>query len=77
MPQESKLVSLRGILRPNEIDILRRVVKDACVRRRCEVDSAGGREITLNVIALYEAGMVQEDELLDAVGFSVPDETDF
>ena len=42
--------------------------KPAC-GRDVHPDSAEAREIALNVLALHNAGMVEEDMLMETVGF--------
>ena len=36
---------------------------------KCTPNSAEAREIALNLLALHNAGMVDEDMLMEAVGF--------
>ena len=69
MPGRPKALFERGILRPRELALLQRVLVAACDRRGCTPESDEGQELTLTIIALYEAGMVDERELLDAVAY--------
>ena len=64
-----KSVYDRGLLRPDDIAKLQRVFDEACRRRDVHPDSAEAREIALNLLALHNAGMVEEDMLMETVGF--------
>lgn len=64
-----KSVYYRGLLRPDDIARLQRVFDEACSRRDVHPDSAEAREIALNLLALHNAGMVDEDMLMETVGF--------
>ncbi|MFA6156662.1 hypothetical protein [Mesorhizobium sp.] len=64
-----KSVYDRGLLKPADIAKLQRVFDEACRRREALPDSADAREIALNLLALHNAGMVEEDMLMEAVGF--------
>jgi hypothetical protein len=64
-----KSVYDRGLLKPADIAKLQRVFDEACRRREASPDSAEAREIALNLLALHNAGMVEEDMLMEAVGF--------
>ncbi|UVK42707.1 hypothetical protein BPNPMPFG_004415 [Mesorhizobium sp. AR07] len=64
-----KSVYDRGLLKPADIAKLQRVFDEACRRREALPDSADAREIALNLLALHNAGMVDEDMLMEAVGF--------
>ena len=59
----------RGLLRPHDIARLQRVFDEACRRRDVHPDSAEARELALNLLALHNAGMVDEDMLMQTVGF--------
>jgi hypothetical protein len=59
----------RGLLKPDDIARLQRVFDEACRRRDVHPDSAEAREVALNLLALHNAGMVEEDMLMEAVGF--------
>ncbi|QND67736.1 hypothetical protein HB777_29885 [Mesorhizobium loti] len=65
----SKSVYDRGLLKPADIAKLQRVFDEACRRREAHPDSTGAREIALNLLALHNAGMVEEEMLMEAVGF--------
>lgn len=65
----SKSVYERGLLKPAEVASLQRVFDEACRRREAHPDSAEAREIALTLLALHNAGMVEEDMLMEAVGF--------
>ncbi|AZO49799.1 MAG: hypothetical protein EOS54_14540 [Mesorhizobium sp.] len=64
-----KSVYDRGLLKPADIARLQRVFDEACRRRQAHPDSTEAREIALNLLALHNAGMVEEDMLMEAVGF--------
>ncbi len=64
-----KSVYDRGLLRPADIARLQRVFDEACKRREAHPDSTEAREMALNLLALHNAGMVDEDMLMEAVGF--------
>lgn len=64
-----KSVYERGLLKPDEVARLQQVFDEACRRRGIRPDTEEAREIALNILALHDAGMVQEADLLDAVGF--------
>jgi hypothetical protein len=59
----------RGLLRPDDIAKLQRVFDEACRRREAHPESAEARELALTLLALHNAGMVDEDMLAEAVGF--------
>ncbi|TSE05948.1 hypothetical protein C1D09_021725 [Mesorhizobium intechi] len=65
----SKSVYDRGLLKPGDIAKLQRVFDEACLRREARSDSPEAREIALNLLALHNAGMVDEEMLMQAVGF--------
>ena len=65
----SKSVYDRGLLKPADIARLQRVFDEACLRREALPDSPEAREIALNLLALHNAGMVDEEMLMEAVGF--------
>jgi hypothetical protein len=64
-----KSVYDRGLLKPGEIARLQRVFDEACLRRGAQPDSPEAREIALTLLALHNAGMVDEEMLMEAVGF--------
>jgi hypothetical protein len=64
-----KSVYDRGLLKPADIARLQRVFDEACRRREAHPDSAEARDIALTLLALHNAGMLEEDMLMDAVGF--------
>ena len=64
-----KSVYDRGLLKPVDIAKLQRVFDEACRRREAHPDSTDAREIALNLLALHNAGMVEERMLMEAVGF--------
>lgn len=64
-----KSVYDRGLLKPREIARLQRVFDEACRRREALPDSDEAREIALTLLALHNAGMVDEDALIGAVAF--------
>ena len=59
----------RGLLKPADIARLQRVFDEVCLRRTAQPDSPEAREIALTLLALHNAGMVEEDMLMEAVGF--------
>ncbi|MBZ9737991.1 MULTISPECIES: hypothetical protein [unclassified Mesorhizobium] len=59
----------RGLLKPDEVATLQRVFDEACRRRQAHPESAEARELALTLLALYNAGMVDEETLTEAVGF--------
>lgn len=64
-----KSVYERGLLKPHEVSRLQYVFDEACRRRGIRPDTDEAREIALNILALHDAGMEDEQQLLDAVGF--------
>lgn len=60
----------RGLLKPGEIAKLQRVFDVACEARGVVPHSADAREVALTILALHNAGMVDEESLRDAVAFS-------
>jgi|EP01110_Echinostelium_bisporum_P002348 hypothetical protein len=64
-----KSVYDRGLLKPADIARLQRVFDEACRRREAHPESPEAREIALTLLALHNAGMVDEDMLMEAVGF--------
>jgi len=64
-----KSVYDRGLLKPAEVATLQRVFDEACRRREAHPESAEAREIALTLLALHNAGMIDEDMLMEAVGF--------
>ncbi|TPJ20137.1 hypothetical protein FJW04_01995 [Mesorhizobium sp. B2-7-3] len=59
----------RGLLKPDEVATLQRVFDEACCRRQAHPESVEARELALTLLALYNAGMVDEEMLTEAVGF--------
>lgn len=66
MPKE---VYDRGLLRPVEMARLQRVFDNACRARVIVPDSEEGRDLALTLLALHNAGMVDEDMLSSALAF--------
>ena len=64
----------RGNLKRGDIAMLRRVLEIACRNRQTEPDTEEAKELALTLLALFNAGMVDEDMLMDAVAFRIPDE---
>ncbi|MFB9982356.1 hypothetical protein ACFSQQ_31745 [Mesorhizobium kowhaii] len=64
-----KSVYDRGLLKPSEVATLQRVFDEACRRREVHPESAEARELALTLFALHNAGMIDEDMLMEAVGF--------
>lgn len=67
-----KSVHDRGLMKPAEVARLQRVFDETCRRREALPDSPEAREIALTLLALYNAGMVEEAMLVEAVGFRRP-----
>jgi hypothetical protein len=65
----TKSVYDRGLLKPADIARLQRVFDEACKRREAHPDSVEARELALTLLALHNAGMVEEEMLMEAVGF--------
>ncbi len=66
----SKSVYDRGLLRPSDIARLQRVFDATCQSRSAPPDSPEAKEVALTLLALHNAGMDDEQMLLDAVAFS-------
>ena len=49
--------------------MLRRVLGAACLNRKVDTDSEEAKELALTLLALFNAGMVDEGSLTDAVAF--------
>ncbi|UVK39560.1 hypothetical protein LHFGNBLO_000944 [Mesorhizobium sp. AR10] len=64
-----KSVYDRGLLKPADVAMLQRVFDEACRQREAHPDSTEARELALTLFALHNAGMVEEDMLMEAVGF--------
>jgi hypothetical protein len=64
-----KSVYDRGLLKPDEVATLQRVFDEACRRREAHPESPEAREIALTLLALHNAGMIEEDMLMETVGF--------
>jgi hypothetical protein len=64
-----KSVYDRGLLKPDDIARLQRVFDEACQRREAHPESTEARELALTLLALHNAGMIDEDMLMEAVGF--------
>lgn len=60
----------RGMLKPADIARLQRVFDETCRKREAKPESPEAREIALTLLALHNAGMDDEQMLLDAVGFT-------
>ena len=69
----SKPIHERGLLRPVEIARLKRVFDQACKARHVVPESENGREIALTLLALHNAGMVDEEMLAAAVAYAPPE----
>ena len=63
----------RGLLRPSDIARLQRVFDKACRARDVVPDSEDGRELALTLLALHNAGMVDEDVLSAAIVYNPPE----
>jgi hypothetical protein len=51
--------------------MLRRVLEAACLTRQADPYSEEAKELALTLLALFNAGMVDEGSLTDAVAFRV------
>jgi hypothetical protein len=67
-----KSVHDRGVLKPADVARLQRVFDEACRLGKADADSDDAREIALTILALHNAGMVDEEILRDAVCFRRP-----
>lgn len=56
----------RGLLTRAEVGRLQRVFDEACRRLEAAPDSAEAHEVALRLLALHNAGMVDEATLVDA-----------
>lgn len=65
----AKPIHNRGLLRPADMARLQRVFDATCERRSAHPDSPEAREVALTVLALHNAGMDDEQMLLDAMAF--------
>lgn len=63
----------RGVLKPADIAKLQRVFDEACRAGQIEPGSGSARETALTILALYNAGLVDEQSLRSAVCFDRPD----
>lgn len=59
----------RGLLKPSDVAKLQRVFDEACRNRNALPDSPEARDIALDILALHNAGMVDEEMLCSTVGF--------
>ena len=62
----------RGNLKPADIAMLRRVLETACINRQIESGTEDAKELALTLLALFNAGMTDEDLLTTAVAFRIP-----
>ncbi|APH74431.1 hypothetical protein [Aquibium oceanicum] len=66
---KSKAIYERGTLRPSEIDLLQRALVVVCARRKTKLESEDGRKLALDLIALFEGGMRDEQDLINTFGY--------
>lgn len=59
----------RGLLRPDDLAKLQRVFDRACEKRVIHPESENARELALTLLALHNAGMVDEEMLTSAVAY--------
>lgn len=59
----------RGIIKPADLATLKRVFDEACVQREALPETSEAKDIALVILALYNAGMRDEETLKDAVCF--------
>ncbi len=62
----------RGALRPVELAMLERVLEDACRLRQTARDSDAATAMALQLFALFNAGMIEELDLRNAIAFRIP-----
>jgi len=62
----------RGVLKPAEIAKLKRVFDEACRTGHIEPESENARDTALTILALYNAGMIDEQMLREAVCIERP-----
>lgn len=62
----------RGLLKPFDIAKLQRVFDEACLARKADPESQEARDLALNILALHDAGMEDEQALRNAVSFRLP-----
>lgn len=67
-----KSIYHRGILKPAEIAVLKRVFDEACRAGDIEPESDAARQTALTILALYNAGLVDEQALRSAVCIERP-----
>lgn len=63
----------RGVMKPTDIAKLQRVFDKACKLVGANPDSGEAREIALTILALHNAGMVDEETLREAICFRRPE----
>ncbi|PZO82438.1 MAG: hypothetical protein DI629_00600 [Mesorhizobium amorphae] len=68
-----KHVQDRGTLRPVEIGRLKRVFDRACLLRHVQPETDEAKELALQILALHNAGMVDEEMLSAAIAYSRPE----
>ncbi len=68
-----KSIYHRGVLKPAEIATLKRVFDAACKAGQIDPESDRARETALNILALFNAGLVDEESLRGAVCFERPE----
>jgi hypothetical protein len=62
----------RGVLKPTEIAKLKRVFDEACRVGHIEQETSRARDTALTILALYNAGMVDEQSLREATCIERP-----
>lgn len=68
-----KSIHDRGLFRPLEVERLQRVFDAACRQRDIHPDSTEASDLALTLLALHNAGMTDEDMLMQATAFRMPD----
>lgn len=63
----------RGLMRPADVAKLQRVFDAGCLQHGLLPESAAARELALTVLALHNAGMVDEEMLTEVVCLRRPD----
>lgn len=61
----------RGAMRPADLAMLERVFDEACRLHPLDRGSEAARELALRILALFNAGMIDEATLRSAVVFPV------
>jgi hypothetical protein len=63
----SRIASNQGIFQPEELNILQRVFDQMCIERGCLPDSKDGEALAMELVALFQNGIMTENDLFGAV----------